>query len=155
MIYFLHPCSAVTARWLRDTDIDLQRIEAYNLLSTAAQMIVCEQSYVLLDPKNNCDAVMLGWVLESVWHFCWLLQYWEELCTIANRVQWKESAEFKCYLEKFPRNEFRMLDCEQMRADYGAKRGVYKRNKPPFWVSRAREVPAMFAQDTEEEDFFS
>lgn len=129
--------------WLKDVHIESQRFEAHSILVTAAQMVVCEESSILTPPKK-VDAEMLGWCLESVWHYCWLLQYYDLLCITTERITWRESRELKTYCEFFPQQPFRMLDHDGMRTVYQSAKGVYKKNRPPFWYRKAVDVGPIY-----------
>lgn len=144
MIYFLNPCASLSAMWLKDNHIESQRLEAGAILGTAAQLIACEESLVLVAPRK-VDGEILTWTLESCWHFSWLLQYYNLLCISAERVPWKELQELKSYCIMFPDNPFRHPSYEEHRSAYVKTKGVYKRNRPPFWYKKPIDVG--FLQD--------
>lgn len=139
MIYWLHPCASITAMWLRDNHIESQRIEAGAILGTAAQLCAVEESLVLVAPKK-VDAEMLDWVLESSMHYAWMLQYYSLLCIASERNPWKEIQELKSYCSIFPDTKFRMLDDELARKEYSKTKGIYKRNRAPWWLKKQVDV---------------
>lgn len=135
MIYFLHPCSSLVASWLKDQHIESQRLEAGAILGTASQLIAVEESLVLTAPKK-VNAEDLDWCLASCWNYCWLLQYYNLLCIASDRLPWKELQELKSYCGIFPDTPFIHHDYEQHRKEYCKTKGIYKKNRPPFFYKK-------------------
>lgn len=84
-IFYLNRCAYTSAEWMHEKHTVKMITESAQMLSTAVQMLMSERINALYKPawiNHPCTQ----WVMQSVWHYEWLMRHYEALSNKYTRL---------------------------------------------------------------------
>ncbi len=161
-IYYLHPCARTSVYHMYDEMVKSSVPVVEQLLSTAAQLQMCEYDIDLYRNLNHAEHPWVTWMCESVEHYVWVKSYYLTLCEVMKNIFQKDIKSWRFINaineaeEYFPNQVWvdpplYMPDNCQIAEDttysayrnfyliYKVRIGCYRRMHMPFWISKRYE----------------